>query len=388
MVQTVIANGSLPLLAKLSAADRQLADKAMEQTAAQARQAAEAQSAKMARAKEAAGKALRDALGAKNYRSLREALQAEKRALQAALQPPHGLGQDAALLRRAGRKKTDALLRRLGGDKAKLQAIGQKFRAAVEGLAPEPGTKVTPGFHTGGNIATWQGLSPFHKRPQPWSHWPDIDIEPADPHRWFAFQPPFFGFNFKFVPVHNSHFVVDRIHHCDPSAALVGHQVTMDINGDTDDFDYASGQADTQIAFGFVPPVAGLIEVLIDAQCVECRHELRTEDCWGWSDSTTSQTNYLSLQVLHPNTPAPSLAEMSRFSKSTDDDTFTVTQNLILGDHYFAQLRSSGPLPAGQSVVICVGTRSFDISGANDVEIHSKSIFRWFIRSIEVRVLP
>jgi hypothetical protein len=35
-----------------------------------------------------------------------------------------------------------------------------------------------------------------------------------------------------------------------------------------------------------------------------------------------------------------------------------------------------------------VGTRSFDLSGTNDVEIHSRSNFQWFISSVEVRISP
>jgi hypothetical protein len=386
MPPSVPANSRVPFLSNFSAADRQLFDKTLEQRKLEAQKAGDARGAKAARARESAAKAMRDMLGAANQRSLREFMQGERQALRAALQPPGGLEQSAGKLRQAMARKSEATLRRLGVDKAKLAGIAAKYHEALSAL--EPAVKAVPGFHRRSNLKKWRGLSKLHDPSFDWDTLGDIEPDTSDPHRWFVFQPPFFGFNFKFVPVHNEHFIVDRLHHLDPSAGLVGHQVTMDTPDDVDDFDYASGQADTQIAFGFVPPVAGLIEVLIDAQCVECRHELRTEDRWGWSDSTTSQINYLSLDVLHPNTPNISLAEMSRFVKSTDDDTNTVQQNLILGDHYFAQLRSSGPLLAGQSVVVCIGTRNFDKSGANDVEIHSKSIFRWFIRSVEVRVMP
>jgi hypothetical protein len=380
------SNIRLPFLANFSAADRQLLDKTLEQRSAEAQKAADAHAAKAMRARDSAVKAMRDTLGATNRRALQELMAAERKTLRDSMQPPAGLGQNGRKLRGAMARKADAALRRLGADKAKLSAIAANYHEALSNVAPP--RKSVPGLHLRNNLKKWQGLSKLHAVPLDWGVLGDIEPDPNDPHRWFVFQPPFFGFNFKFVPVFNDHFIVDRLHHLDPRAGLVGHQVTMDTPDDVDDFDYASGEADTQIAFGFVPPATGVIEVLIDAQNVECRHELRTEDRWGWSDSRTSQINYLSLDVLHPNTPNISLAEMSRFVKVTDEDTSTVQNNLILGDHYFAQLRSSGPLPAGRSVVICIGTRSFDKSGANDVEIHSKSIFRWFIRSVEVRVLP
>jgi hypothetical protein len=45
-------------------------------------------------------------------------------------------------------------------------------------------------------------------------------------------------------------------------------------------------------------------------------------------------------------------------------------------------------VPAGQHVVVCAGTRSLDKSFADDMTIHSKSEFRWFISSLEVRIAP
>jgi hypothetical protein len=168
---------------------------------------------------------------------------------------------------------------------------------------------------------------------------------------------------------------------------LVGIIGTMD-NGDAGDFDYASLDAFSEVAFGFEAPVAGIVEVLIDAQSTICTHDLRTEEEWGWSNSSTGQTNYLKFDILHPNVPEPSYAAMSTFSFKTDGDDTVHRENLVRGQHYFAHLFSSGPVPAGEHVVITVGTRSFDISGTNDVEIHSRSHFEWFINSVEVRISP
>jgi hypothetical protein len=79
---------------------------------------------------------------------------------------------------------------------------------------------------------------------------------------------------------------------------------------------------------------------------------------------------------------------MSTFTLKTDDDETVHRENLTRGQHYFAQLFSSGPVPAGQSVVVTVGARSFDLSGANDVSIRSRAHFEWFISSIEARIAP
>ena len=90
----------------------------------------------------------------------------------------------------------------------------------------------------------------------------------------------------------------------------------------------------SEIAFGFEAPVAGLVEVLIDAQSTIGTHDLRTEDEWGWSNSSTVQTNFLKLDVLHPNVPEPSYAEMSSFSFKTDDDHTVHREYLVRGQHY------------------------------------------------------
>jgi hypothetical protein len=48
---------------------------------------------------------------------------------------------------------------------------------------------------------------------------------------------------------------------------------------------------------------------------------------------------------------------------------------------------SDGPVPAGANVLIVVGCQSEDESNANDMEIHSKSAFSWFIPRVQARIL-
>ena len=75
-------------------------------------------------------------------------------------------------------------------------------------------------------------------------------------------------------------------------------------------------------------------------------------------------------------------------SKETGGDDLSGGQsNLAPGQHYFAQLFSSGPVPAGQTVIITVGTRIRYLLD-NDMELHSSTNFQWFISSVEVRIAP
>jgi hypothetical protein len=158
---------------------------------------------------------------------------------------------------------------------------------------------------------------------------------------------------------------------------------------DAADRDAASVTAEAQVAFGFEAPTAGFVEVLIDAQNIVGTHDLSMVDEWYWSEAWTNQYNYLMMNVIHPNVSEPSLALMSYNYVGFDgEDSTHHYEYLTRGQHYFAQLFSAGPVPGGQSVVVTVGTRNFDISHANDVELHSKTNFQWFINSVEVHIAP
>jgi hypothetical protein len=340
---------------------------------------------KAAKVAEERHRELEKSLGRENYRSLRRFMHAESLGMRDLLQPPAGLKTNFKTANAARKKNAAAFLRKLEFDSNRLEKIGKRYHEGIADALALPKEKTVAGYSMAGNLKKWQSLSPLHKVALPWGVLIDVDL--SDPHRWFLFRPPFFGFNFGFLPVHNSNFTVDREHILHPPAGLVGVIGTMD-DGDAGDSDYASLDAFSEIAFGFEVPIAGVVEVLIDAQSTICTHDLRTEDEWGWSNSTTGQTNFLKFDVLHPNVPEPSYAEMSSFSFKTADDHTVHREYLVRGQHYFAQLFSSGPVPAGEHIVITAGTRSFDISGTNDVEIHSRSHFEWFISSVEVRISP
>jgi hypothetical protein len=94
------------------------------------------------------------------------------------------------------------------------------------------------------------------------------------------------------------------------------------------------------------------------------------------------------MHVLHPNVTAPSLALMSDFSVATDGSNTYDREFLTRGGAFAAQLFSDGPVAAGQWVMIRAGTRSDDWTMTNDMEIHSKSSFRWALERVRVRVAP
>ena len=370
---------------RLPIAAQRSANAALEEREQRLRVVNEDRNRKAADIAASAGDRLRRLLGPDTYADLRQLMDRERLAVHDLLQPPQGLTSSIDDVNEARRQQADAFLRSRGVDREEMAEIRRDYHAAIADVVAAGDKNVTTGYHLASNLDKWLSLSPLHDGALPWGVAGPQDGN--DPHAFEVFRPPFFGFNFGFVPVHNDNFIVDRIHTLNPSLGDVGIAITMD-DGDAGDFDYASGDGFSEIAFGFVPPVSGLVEVLIDAECVECTHRLRTTDEWGWSNSGTGQRNSLVLNVLHPDVPEPSYAEMSIFEMDTDDDTNTVRENLTRGAHYFAQLLTAEPVPAGESIVVCAGTRSFDLSGTNDVSIHSASDFRWFISSVEIRIAP
>jgi hypothetical protein len=378
---------NLPFLMNFSARDRELAQKAFSDQEDRRRKANESRGQRADELTERLRGQLHDLLGAEKVAELREAMKRERLRFRDLFQPPTGLNLDYRNENKTRKRRLNALVRKLGTGPEKLREIGREYEKELREVLTDTDGKVVPGYNLQNNLEKWTNLSPLHKFPLPWGTLtPDDD--PSDPHRWFLFRPPFFGFLFRFVPQASDNFRVDRLLFLDPSSGLVGNEATMDC-GDAGDFDYASATAEAQIAFGFEAPTTGLVEVLIDAQSTVGTHDLGMEDEWGWSESWTNQNNYLMINVLHPNVPEPSLSLMSNFYAEFDgDDSSAHRENLTRGQHYFAQLFSAGPVPGGQSVVVTVGTRTFDISAANDVEVHSKTNFQWFINSVEVRIAP
>ncbi|KAE8763537.1 hypothetical protein [Georgenia thermotolerans] len=324
-------------------------------------------------------------LGGDGVGQLRRAMRQERVAFRDLLEPPGGLWLDRDAAAAARKARVGAVLARLGARPEAVRELGRetapRWRAIV-GMVPD---RSTPGHTVRHDVDTWLGLSPFHAYPLPWGKLPDGVV--FDPHGWELFRPPFFGFLFSFEHQASAHFRVDREHVLAPAVGLVGQVGTMDCD-DADDWDLADIEVETQVAVGFVPPTTGVVEVLIDAQALVGTHDLEVKDEWGFSTHWTYQKNYLMADVLHPNVPESSLALMSEFHSDTEDDNTFHQENLVSGQHYYAQLYSTGPVPAGQQVVVTAGTRTFDITRADDMEVHSRTEFRWFVSSIEIRMAP
>jgi hypothetical protein len=324
-------------------------------------------------------------VGAKPWAALREAMSDEREALRARREPPAGLGLDLATANRARRKKLDAAAKRLGIDPNVIRTIGAATSEKLAKALGEPGGYVTPGFNLAANLGKWQKLSSLHAFPLDWGVKPPYD--PNDPAQFQLFTPPFPFWNTAYAEVESDNFRVRRDYTLNEQLGLVANIAEMDCN-DAGSFDLAQAIVDTECVFIYQAPRAGRLEVIVDAMNLFGHHDLQIADEWGWSDHWTHQHNYLSLNVFHPNVTERSLSLMSQFDREGNEDATWKVRALTPGNHYYGHMVSNGAVQAGDTFFVGVGTRTFDITRANDVEVHSRSNFQWLIRTVEVRIVP
>lgn len=384
-----VSNVGLPFLAEFSSRDRGLAEKALDRLEAKQIKFAATRARKAEQIVETFKERLSGLLGAKKSAELRAAIARERRALHDLGQPPEGLRRDHGKDRQASRRRIATLARKLGANLNKVRRLQHECNAQLLPVLSAADGRATSGFNLATHYKKWAALTPFHRFPLPWGFdWPLDPNDPNDPHRWFLFQPPWFGFLFNSDVVTSSNFVADYEHVLMPPAGLVGNKATMKCT-DASDFDLAHVISESQIAFRFDAPTTGVLEVVIDAQCTVDDHELTIEDEFWFSEAWCSHNTQLMMNVLHPTVAQPSVALMANMFEESDGDDLSAHRSILTqGSHYYAHLFSAGSVPGGQSVIITAGARTLDIARADDMELDSRSDCQWFINSVEVRISP
>jgi hypothetical protein len=357
----------------ISEEDRRLADEVSEDYDQRRQAEAETRNQKLQQIIDEGNAEIRKLLGgAENWLALRRLMRDEQITFHKLLQPPEGLTADYDELNAARVAAGQKFLAKIGVESSSLRDLYRRTAAAHAEVDVFP--PADPGFSLETHHGQWIDLV---QPPEP----------PPDVHAFQIFTPPFPGFQSGFSGFGAPEFQVARQDFLDPAAGLVGNDLTLD-NPDASGLDLAQGIADTQVLFDFKAPTAGLVEVVIEAQSGLATHELRTKDEWGWSSSRTGQVNFLMMHVIHPNVTGPSFAQMSSFTVVTDATTSVQREFLARGGLFFADLFSDGPVQKDQVVEVRAGTESVNGSLTDDVEIHSKSAFHWFVKSVRVRIAP
>ena len=371
---------------RLPSKHRALSQKAIEAQDARESKFTQAKAEKAEAVIENGRRKVRDLFGSsKSYSELREVMSRENEAFRKLREPPGGLDLDLDRATKNRLKKVNAALKKQGVEPSQLRdvvrATGDRLNEVLNG---QRGT-VRPGFNLANNLTQWKGLSALHQYALDWGERPPV-VGPVEPYDWQIFGPEFPYWNLAFNEVHSDGFVVQRQQSVFEKFGFVGNIATM-VLGDADDFDFAHAIVDTEVVFNYEAPASGRLEAIVDAILTLGRHKLSIENEFGWSEHWTHQRNYLSLNLFHPNITERSLAEMSHFHKTGAGDDSWDEPGLTPSDHYFGQMVSNGAVQQGEAFFVGVGTRTFDITRANDVGVDSLSDWGWLIRSVEVRIV-
>lgn len=276
---------------------------------------------------------------------------------------------------------------RLAGSRARRSLAGP-LRRVMGGEGIEPG-QLKVGAERYLDAATlWNhsNLWDMRFKPHDW----DLYVEPPPPpperNPWQTFAPPFSGWQSGVGHGAVSGFRTNRVELLNPAAGHVGNILSVDCDAATD-LDVGSIVADTQVAFWYHAPIAGLVEVVIEAVCGEARHELRVMDEWGVSDMSMAQLNFLMMHVIHPSVRAPTLGLVTELRHAGDNSTFrderpVASGTVIVTGSFF----SDGPVAANEWVVVRAGCHSHNGAITNDMEVHSILTASWFLRRIFVRI--
>ncbi|MBU5948431.1 hypothetical protein ACPCSL_34265 [Streptomyces griseoincarnatus] len=311
---------------------------------------------------------VRDLFDSDGYLRFRQFLRSEQLRVRELMLPPDGLTADSTAVQRDRHERAEAFLREHRVAPEEFRKLVDEHRNTMTELLHSPLVEST---------GTAYSASKFLELAEP----------KAEP-RAFAIRPPFDDWQrgWHFANLAGNGFTGDRFVTLVPRNGIVGQQVQL-TNLDASDFDFAEAVSDAQIAFWFRPGMSGTVRMWIEAQCQLATHSLRTVDEWGFSESSTTQTNFHMMHVLHPNIAGPSFAATSDFIWRTDETEEVFRQFVPTGTTVISTLSSNGTIPANTPVAIRAGTRTIASSFTNDVEIHNTPDFRWVIRSISIQMV-
>jgi hypothetical protein len=212
-----------------------------------------------------------------------------------------------------------------------------------------------------------------------------LEQPPPGPNAFVTFTPPFTGFGTGYSEGATG-FTYEHEYLSDATAGQVGLKIRLD-DRNAREIDSAFMNRSSLVAFWFKAPLTGQVEAFIDFQCVAARHKLTVEDQCGFSHAKVTQKHIFSMQVIHPNVFAPTFSLASQMTYDGDSEVFLDHRHLPGGHKLQTRMVSEGVINAGDMVMVAVGCRSEDQAYSNDMEVHSESIFAWFIPRVHVRIL-
>lgn len=202
---------------------------------------------------------------------------------------------------------------------------------------------------------------------------------------WTVRTPPFDGWAWHFHGWRDGFSFAPTLY-LDHAGGFMGNRNYL-YDSSASNWDDAYISYHTQLGFWYRMPQTGILEVYVQLQPTEAQHYCSLYDEWGWSGSSVFQYNYVTLQV---NNGAPRYSQSSHWWESGYTDGYWNNRYLVIDPptSYWHHLYSMESYAKDAWVFVKIGSLSTNSTYANDVSTYSEIDFRWFAKTVQLRVAP
>jgi hypothetical protein len=306
---------------------------------------------------------LRDIFSADQRKAIRKAVQRQT------TKRPNGPGLRYLSLAEAKRR---------GVDLERLKAVQDRLYGQVARLLNDGGNS----FSTG-NITVRALDAPFD--------WPPM-VLPPPPDVGTQYVPPF-GEPWERETRNEASGdgrVTENLSYLDAEWGRIGSRLVAR-NHDAGDVDTIHVIRQNGFVVPFTVTTTGVLQVSVDLICLLCRHQIKTEDEWGWSQFYSGTASILVLSVFWNHDDGEPMSETydTKFVEGLDcsgdgeSSPGTVVQ-VVPGERRSVDLYTDAAFPAGKAVWVYVGTYDHVHAVLNDVSIDISLDSAWQVSSLTV----
>ena len=187
--------------------------------------------------------------------------------------------------------------------------------------------------------------------------------------------------------------VTENLSYLDAEWGRIGSQLVAH-NHDAGDVDTIHVDRQNGFVVPFTVTTTGVLQVSVDLICLFCRHHIKTEDEWGWSQFYSSTRSILVLSVFWNHDDGSPVSEVlnQKFveglncSGDGESSPGTVVQ-VAPGERRSVDFYTDAAFPAGKTVWVYVGILDHLSAVLNDVSIDIAVDSAWQLSSLTVSSL-
>jgi hypothetical protein len=187
--------------------------------------------------------------------------------------------------------------------------------------------------------------------------------------------------------------VTENLSYLDAEWGRIGSRLVAH-NYDAGDFNNIHVIRQNGCVVPFTVTTTGVFQVNVDLICLLCRHQIRTEDEWGWSNVGAGTASHLVLSVFWNHDDGSPLSEVFKqkfvegltCSGDGESSPGTVVQ-VAPGERRSVDFFTDAAFPAGKTVWVFVGIYDHVYAVLNDVSIEISLDSAWQLSSLTVSSL-